>query len=281
MPEPTPATVHASPRKGSGLTPCCGRTPFELPRTDRISIDPFTVTCGDPGTTAPTPPDAPDQSAEATCCVCAGSPAVYRNYRDQPFCAHCANCQCGENPCVRTGVNDRAISSDARLREQVAQALYDHLTGDHRADSPWEAVKAGYLDAADAVLRVPAIRDMRERIVDYENRITWETSCGSCARVLDSSILEHERAEKAEAAVEQVRQIAEHHLHDSDDGTDPCAAAILDAIDGQPQPAEPPVHVGGRANAEHCPACRVDPPPYPWICPGNEQPPAHGQQEQP
>jgi hypothetical protein len=34
----------------------------------------------------------------------------------------------------------------------------------------------------------------------------------------------------------------------------------------------PPRHVGGRVNAEDCPACRVakDPPPYPFICPGEE-----------
>ncbi|WP_121711616.1 hypothetical protein [Streptomyces sp. E5N91] len=32
-------TVHGCPPDGSGLTPCCGRTPFELPRTDRISSE--------------------------------------------------------------------------------------------------------------------------------------------------------------------------------------------------------------------------------------------------
>ncbi|AIV35560.1 hypothetical protein [Streptomyces sp. CCM_MD2014] len=31
--------VHACPPVGSGFTPCCGRTPFELPRTDRITVD--------------------------------------------------------------------------------------------------------------------------------------------------------------------------------------------------------------------------------------------------
>lgn len=40
-----PETVHACPPDGSGLTPCCGRTPFELPRTDRISSEPAAVTC--------------------------------------------------------------------------------------------------------------------------------------------------------------------------------------------------------------------------------------------
>jgi hypothetical protein len=41
-------TVHGCPPDGSGLTPCCGRTPFELPLTDRISSE-APVTC----TTAP------------------------------------------------------------------------------------------------------------------------------------------------------------------------------------------------------------------------------------
>lgn len=36
---PQPEIVHACPPDGSGLTPCCGRTPFELPRTDRISSE--------------------------------------------------------------------------------------------------------------------------------------------------------------------------------------------------------------------------------------------------
>src|SRR5690606_22100491 len=37
-------TVHGCPPVGSGLTPCCGRTPFELPRADRISSE-APITC--------------------------------------------------------------------------------------------------------------------------------------------------------------------------------------------------------------------------------------------
>jgi hypothetical protein len=37
--------VHGCPSDGSGLTPCCGRTPFELPPTDRITSNPAAVTC--------------------------------------------------------------------------------------------------------------------------------------------------------------------------------------------------------------------------------------------
>ena len=43
---PQPETVHGCPPDGSGLTPCCGRTPFELPLTDRISSE-APVTCTD------------------------------------------------------------------------------------------------------------------------------------------------------------------------------------------------------------------------------------------
>ena len=40
-------TVHHCPAAdhGGGLTPCCGKTPFELPRTDRMTTGPSRVTC--------------------------------------------------------------------------------------------------------------------------------------------------------------------------------------------------------------------------------------------
>jgi hypothetical protein len=44
-PEAAREVVHACPPHGSGLTACCGRTPFELLRTDRMSGDPAAVTC--------------------------------------------------------------------------------------------------------------------------------------------------------------------------------------------------------------------------------------------
>lgn len=37
--------THACPPVGSGVTPCCGRTPFELPRDDKMTLDPGLVTC--------------------------------------------------------------------------------------------------------------------------------------------------------------------------------------------------------------------------------------------
>lgn len=38
-------TVHACPFEGERATPCCDRTPFDLPRTDRITINHSLVTC--------------------------------------------------------------------------------------------------------------------------------------------------------------------------------------------------------------------------------------------
>lgn len=37
--------VHQCPPQGSGVTPCCDRVVLELPRTDRLAVDPVLVTC--------------------------------------------------------------------------------------------------------------------------------------------------------------------------------------------------------------------------------------------
>lgn len=41
----TTETVHLCPPGDSGLMPCCNRTPFEVPRTDRMTLDRSLVTC--------------------------------------------------------------------------------------------------------------------------------------------------------------------------------------------------------------------------------------------
>ncbi|WP_375500508.1 hypothetical protein [uncultured Jatrophihabitans sp.] len=39
-------TLHAEPEPGTAASPCCGRTLSQLPRYDRIILDPAQVTCG-------------------------------------------------------------------------------------------------------------------------------------------------------------------------------------------------------------------------------------------
>lgn len=55
--------VHAVPPTDSGLTPCCGRTPIELPLTDRITSE-ETVTCPGPLLMPGEWHDAPTADAE-------------------------------------------------------------------------------------------------------------------------------------------------------------------------------------------------------------------------
>jgi hypothetical protein len=58
-------------------------------------------------------PPEPAPSSREVCCVC-GSPDVgYHNCNEQAFCWPCADCGCNQTPCVRTGVNDPAVSSEA------------------------------------------------------------------------------------------------------------------------------------------------------------------------
>lgn len=39
------SVIHFAPPPGQGMTPCCDRTPFELPVWDRLTTDPEAVTC--------------------------------------------------------------------------------------------------------------------------------------------------------------------------------------------------------------------------------------------
>jgi hypothetical protein len=50
--------VHACPPDGGQVTPCCGMSPFDLPRTDRMTGDPSAVSCF-----AVTEPEAADDPA--------------------------------------------------------------------------------------------------------------------------------------------------------------------------------------------------------------------------
>jgi hypothetical protein len=48
MNEDAGAVTHRCPPEGSGIMPCCGRTPFEV-LDDRITLDDSLVTCRRPG----------------------------------------------------------------------------------------------------------------------------------------------------------------------------------------------------------------------------------------
>lgn len=84
--------------------------------------------------------------------------------------------------------------------------------------------------------------EMAARLHDLESAVNWQTSCLSCARLLDSSAREHECADRAEAAVARVQQecaaiLAElHGQHDADDdGQREAVTRILAALTPQPE----------------------------------------------
>lgn len=43
---PSQEIIHLCPDGGESITQCCDKTPFELPKTDRITADRSKVTCG-------------------------------------------------------------------------------------------------------------------------------------------------------------------------------------------------------------------------------------------
>lgn len=65
------------------------------------------------------------------------------------------------------------------------------------------------VEAADADadrIRV-ALAAEQAKVADYENRITWDTTCGNCARLLDASIKDFQRREQAEERIARVEAL--------------------------------------------------------------------------
>lgn len=64
-----------------------------------------------------------------------------------------------------------------------------------------------------ANIALDALKSELDTLDRYENTMAWHTTCTSCARVLDSRIQETERAERAEAALNQARALYESWVH--------------------------------------------------------------------
>lgn len=80
----------------------------------------------------------------------------------------------------------------------------------------------------------------------------------------------------AEAALDRVRAIHSRGrlTNACNDCGQPWPCEITRALDPAQQPTTPPTHLPDGGNAEDCDACRASnkPIPYPWICPGPQQP---------
>lgn len=98
------------------------------------------------------------------------------------------------------------------LRRRIAAAI--HRYDNHHALSGNDNPGKHHYGEADFVLA--ELRAELGALAEYENTITWMTTCTSCARILDSCIRETERAERAEA---EVRRYAEAESADAAAGS--------------------------------------------------------------
>ncbi|SEO83224.1 hypothetical protein [Actinacidiphila rubida] len=79
---------------------------------------------------APAAEPAPAEQPSVCCCVCGGPKTVYENCNGLLFCWPCADCSCDQTPCVRTGIHDPTVSSEAAdraRRVRVGGALREYL----------------------------------------------------------------------------------------------------------------------------------------------------------
>jgi hypothetical protein len=104
----------------------------------------------------------------------------------------------------------KATSNEA-LQQRIAAALYERERPPRDPHWPdaYPADREVFEPMAAAVL--DELKPELDRLAEYENTINWMTTCTSCARVLDSSICETERAERAEAKVARVQALADEY----------------------------------------------------------------------
>ena len=62
-------------------------------------------------------------------------------------------------------------------------------------------------DKARTLITGALLGELSRRLLEYENAITWNTSCLSCPAVLDSSIRETFRREQAEGKLAEIRRV--------------------------------------------------------------------------
>jgi len=127
-------------------------------------------------------------------CLCDGGAYEVKKH---PFIVN-EQCEIHSKTATPSRANHLSAEDLAELERLVAHAIktptYDHR---HAARTPtyW----------ADRYAKdVPRLLAM---IKDYERGINWNTTCTNCAKLLESSHADYERAEKAEADVEIAKRV--------------------------------------------------------------------------
>ena len=132
---PQTITVHACPPDGSGLMPCCGRTPFETPG-DRMTANPDDVTCP-----AAVSSPLPDQTLRDPIAALADDLRYVLNYRgpghdhERPGvwdtsgkpCGHCARLASAAEHLAAYDADPAAVLSPPVDRADAVRALHQPM----------------------------------------------------------------------------------------------------------------------------------------------------------
>ncbi|MEU7416731.1 hypothetical protein [Streptomyces antibioticus] len=125
---------------------------------------------------------------------------------------------------------------------QIEARAFNAVLPALRAAGEWLPLTARRA-VANAVLT--ELKRELDALADYENRLTWHTTCEACARILDSSIRETERRERAENALARVRKACDS-VRAADQGHNPAVdwvvMRVLEAIDARLVNQSAPVH---------------------------------------
>lgn len=185
----------------------CRCTAFTAPRADT-----------EPTTPQPDPQNSTGPASRPTPrCPNCGHPMGDHSVRTPPRRTWCHACDthCGHEPAdtaeQAAPVDWQAIAQQRERELKRAGMLHEEhrrLLGaalDQPPSRPWPDL------IATARAAVAGRRSAQEQVRDYEHRLSWETTCGEHAQLLDACRAADERADTAEAALARVRDAA--HLH--------------------------------------------------------------------
>lgn len=202
--------IHACPPEGSGLTPCCGKTPFELPLGDRISSEPDAVTC------LPAPaPELRDQIAAAM------REHYLSSSRDEADADGNMPCRCGDwrepGPMGSDEDDWDTHLADAVLAVPAIRALTEARDALRHAE--------GDRDAADEATQ--QLRELLELAQDGAKG--WQEECGKAVRRI-------ERVQSAAESDPPLEKFMGEEPTEYARGWAAAMAAIEAALTDQPQP---------------------------------------------
>jgi hypothetical protein len=112
---------------------------------------------------------------------------------------------------------DRRIGEAVASHAALVTAIETHQVGSRE--------RAGLIRQRDLAMTEAA--KLREKLASYDSAISWATSCTACARTLDGSIADHDRAEAAEAKLAALTELCKDPFRAED---------VMAIIDGEADP---------------------------------------------